>query len=169
MKNANLISDSSSSIRGLNFLGTSKSVLANARACFCKKTENSYRKLCDFKLTMYIQTLTLLTQIIECKEQKSLKTPLSVTNKLLQEALLGGQFMYCQSGPPVEALMLEVTPLATQFFKRSYKLAILLDHKRPRMLCHLITKYEIGLSKWIFYVKNYQNLSDLFFHWRILV
>ena len=28
---------------------------------------------------------------------------------------------------------------------------------------------NFGLSKWIFYVKNHPNLSEFFFHWRIIV
>ena len=45
-------------------------------------------------------------------------------------------------------------------------LAIILDYKRPGMLWLAFASSsqsaEIGLSKWIFYVKNHSNLSEDF-------
>ena len=61
-----------------------------------------------------------------------------------------------------------MTLLVIHSYKMSYKLAILLNYRRPTMFCILnfvaLSKSdEILLSKSIFYVKNYPNLSQFFF------
>ena len=59
----------------------------------------------------------------------------------------------------------EVTPSKTPFFKRAYKIS-----HPPGVSWDALPSFassaqsaEIGLSKWIFYVKNCLNLSDFFF------
>ena len=52
----------------------------------------------------------------------------------------------------VKLLKSEATPSATQFFKMSYKLAIILDYKLPWMLCLALQPGQksglIFLEKW---------------------
>ena len=60
----------------------------------------------------------------------------------------------------------EVTPSATPFFKRAYKIShppglYASWHALPSFTSSAQSA-KIGLSKWIFYVKNHPNLSDFF-------
>ena len=61
----------------------------------------------------------------------------------------------------------EATPLATPFFKRAYKTShppgLWAFWDALRSFASLAQSARIGLSKWIFYVKNHPNLSDILF------
>ena len=66
----------------------------------------------------------------------------------------------------------EVTPSATPFFKRAYKIShppgLWAFWDALPSFASSAQSVKIGLSKWIFYVKNHPNLSEFFFHWRII-
>ena len=58
----------------------------------------------------------------------------------------------------LKSLMLKVTPSATQFFKRSYKIShtprLQVSQDALPRFAALLQSAKIGLSKWIFYVKT---------------
>ena len=62
----------------------------------------------------------------------------------------------------------EATPSATPFFKRAYKICHSLGlwafWDALASFASFAQSAKIGLSKWIFYVKNHPSLSDFFFH-----
>ena len=73
--------------------------------------------------------------------------------------------------PAIVSWGLELTPTATPFFKRAYKIShppgLWAFWDALPSFASSAQSAKIGLSKWIFYVKNHPNLW-FFFHWRII-
>ena len=82
---------------------------------------------------------------------------------------------FCTCGPCnpsniwtfAKSLTSDSTPSATQFFKRSNKISnppgLWASWEALPSFASSSQSAKIGLSKWIFYVKNHPNLSDFFF------